>query len=51
MLKAGLLYEDMKKGQGNNNHEAWLRRHNGSIKIQTNKFNKRWREDFGKTFN
>ena len=44
-LRQGLLSEDMEKGQGNTNHEAWKRRHNVSIKIQTNKLNK-WREGF-----
>ena len=51
VIKTGMLSEDMEKDQGNTNHEAWKRRHNGSIKIQTNKFNTLWREGLGKTFN
>jgi len=51
VLKAGLLSEDMENGQGNTNLEAWKRRHNGSIKIQTNTLNKRWGEGSGKIFN
>jgi len=38
----------MEKGQCNTNHQAWKRRHKGTIKIQTNKLNKRWREGLGK---
>jgi len=50
VLKAGLFSEVMEKGQGNYNHEVWKRKHKGSIKIQNNKLNKRWREGFGKRF-
>jgi len=44
------LSKDMEKGQGNTSHKAWKRRHNRSIKIETNKLNKQ-REGFGKNFN